>query len=362
MQIENMNSAKIQILKRANVNAVYEKNGKMVVQVTKKLPLSELKEEDIIPSYLEGLKTDVIEKGEIILLQKHRPLIGGISCCEPYLGSATLGGIVRDSTDGSLVGLTCNHCAGTLFDINYTWPIYGNTAVDHIKLLQPSPNDGGSSPDDEIGAVKRAVATQFGEGGINLVDCSIVTLSADLAKTDIKNIHRGPFPFLLETYDYQPGTVVYKNGRTTGLTEGVVVSTNVGISATNGDGDQAYFYNQIMIESETAFIESGDSGSLILIKSLGIWKIIGMLIAGNISGTQGFASRMDHITDLLNIEAWDGSIISNVEYPFILANGKCYTYIGYTTEILSHNHQKQYNSCIACKSQAYPKNKIHTVL
>lgn len=361
MQIENMKSVKTQILKLANVNAVYRKGDKLIAHVTKKLPLDQLKKKDIVPKTVNGLKTDVVEKGKISYYQRHRPLIGGISCIESNFGAGTLGCIVRDALDGALVGLTCNHCAGTYFDINYTWPVYGNTALSHIEMRQPSFNDGGTTSVDTIGAPKRAVATQFGEDGENYVDAAIINLPVNQMKTDILGINRGPFPFLLESFDYAPGTIVYKMGRTSGLTEGVISALDAAVLVTNSDGDEAYYYDQILIESTEAFGLGGDSGSVILTYTLGIWKIIGLLYGGNTEGTLSFANHIGDIATLLNIESWNGDIIAETEADYLLVNGICYKYKGFTTDQLTHNSQRIYTSQESCFNNTYPKDKVQTV-
>jgi len=356
MQIANMNS----VLRLANVTAVYKNKGKLIVQVTKKLPLSELKAKDVVPRYKDGLRTDVIERGVIKAFQRFRPLMGGISCVESNLGSGTLGGIVRDSLDGALVALTCNHCAGTLFDINYVWPVYGNTAISHINMRQPSYNDGGTTDADNIGNPKRAIATQFGDEGENYVDAAIITLAAGLMKTDIRNISRGPFEFLSSSLEYAPGTTAYKMGRTTELTQGTIISNEVA-ARVNSNGDYADYYNQMMVESLTPFLQPGDSGSLILVQSAGIWKIIGLLFAGNEDGTQGFANHIGQIATDLQIEAWDGNIVSETEYPFIMAGGRCYQYVGTTIKTLTHPMQRNFSTCADCKAQVYPKKKLQVI-
>jgi hypothetical protein len=364
MQTENMNSVKAQIIRQANVNVVYEKDGRLIAQVIKKLPLSELKDKDIVPRYAGGLRTNVIEKGEINYYnsKKYLPVFGGISCIESNKGAGTLGVIVRDITTGNLVGLTCNHCVGTLFDINYDWPAYGNTALSHIEMLQPSYNDGGRIANgDSLGAPVRAIATQFGTNGNNIVDAGIIEIPSNMAKTDIQNIYIGPFQFIEDKVSYGINETVWKNGRTTNLTTALIdsVSTNVMVSTGN---DDAYYNNQIMLDATSYPIQPGDSGAVILTKSQGIWKIIGLLFAGNATGDQVFVNHIVDVASLLQIEAWDGNIsIADSSSDYILVNGRCYKYTGTTLRSISHITQRSYSVCANCKADSYPNKKVHMV-
>jgi len=349
---------KKQIIRKANVNVVYQKGDRLIVNVIKKLPLSDLKNQDIVPRIVDGLQTDVIEIGEItdFNYKKYRPVMGGISCIESNKGSGTLGVIVKDATTGGLAGLTCNHCAGTLFDIEHTWPVYGNTALSHIKMYQPSPNDGGESI-DSLGAPIRAIPTQYGDNGNNLVDAAIIEIPYDMAKTDIQNIHIGPFQFIEDKLGYEAGTEVWKNGRTTDFTQGSITATEVDAMVTSGS-DYAYYSDLIMMDLEA---NPGDSGSIIFVKSQGIWKIIGILTAGIFGSNVIFACNIVDVASLLQIEAWNGNIISPIEYPYIMARGRCYQYSGYNIAEATHDIQRNYTNCAACKADAYPNKKVHMV-
>jgi hypothetical protein len=353
MPIENMNS----VIKLANVTAVHKQGSRLIVQVERKLPLVDLKNQDIVPQYVEGLKTDVVETGKIyhhVNANKYRPVIGGISCADSNIGAATLGAIVRDSTTGVLVGLTCCHAAGTLFDIDYEWPSYGNTALSHIKMLQPSPNDGGVIA-DSLGAPVRAVPLKIGGVGENIVDSACLTIPHNLSKTDIKDLYIGPFDFIKSKLDYAPGTIVYKYGRTSGLTQGTIVNTYVNLLVDLG-GDDVLYTGQIMMDLDGG---PGDSGSVVLTKDSGGWKILGLYFAGN--DTHSFANHILDVADLLQVEAWNGDVVVDGEYDYILVNGRCYQYKGPTLNPNSHVKQRDYTLCSACKGDSYPNFKTQVI-
>jgi hypothetical protein len=359
MSIENMNSAIKKILTKKNAHTTFTRNGKLIVQVSKKEALEDLENQDIIPRHLDtGMPVKVVQSPKIEYKgPKSRPLIGGISCANSVFGGATLGGLVRDTTDGRIVGLTNNHVGGVLFDINYDWPVYGNTALSHILMLQPSTVDGGSSVDN-IGAPKRAVATKFGGIAENIIDATIIELDINMARTDIKSFGQGPFSFVVDRTEYIPGTTVYKMGRTSGLTVGEIIATDANVLVTNSDGDTALYSNQIMIESPTLWGSSGDSGSLVLMKSQGIWKIIGLYFAGSVDDLQGFANHIGDVSTLLQVESWDGNVVIDGEFEFINVAGRCYQYKGTTLSGLSHSKRGNYLTCAACKVDNYPQQKI----
>ena len=227
-------------------------------------------------------------------------------------------------------------------------------------MLQPSPVDGGILADN-IGPPKRAVATKFGGVGINLVDATIIDLSIDMTRTDIRLLGRGSFPFVTDRSEYSPGTTVYKVGRTTDLTSGIITAIDANVLVSNSDDDEALYYSQIMIESPTLWGSAGDSGSLVLMKSQGIWKIIGLYYAGSEDDLQGFANHIGDVSTLLQVESWDGNVVIDGEFPYIRVAGRCYQYKGTTLNVASHTKQQDYIVCAACKGDAYPQKKVHMV-
>jgi hypothetical protein len=223
-------------------------------------------------------------------------------------------------------------------------------------MFQPSPSDGGVGA-DSLGAPYRAIATQFGELGSNIIDAGIIRIPWSMAKTDIQNINQGPFQFIDNKLDYGVGTSVWKNGRTTDLTQGTIVSTSVDVYLTlPGESTGAYYTDQIMIEG---YSTGGDSGSVIVTKTSEGWKILGLLLGGG--GGYIYANHIIDVANLLEIEAWDGSIVVDAAENYILVNGRCYQYKGYSLKPESHDDQKGYDNCASCKVDAYPNAKVQVI-
>jgi len=71
----------------------------------------------------------------------------------------------------------------------------------------------------------------------------------------------------------------------------------------------------------------GDSGSVLIANFGGVWKIVGLVFAGNgqrypqspveIPSTFGLACRIDHVANELGIKAWTGSIAPVVDHTTI---------------------------------------------
>lgn len=153
-----------------------------------------------------------------------RPLSGGISSMTALRGSATLGLIVTDSTDGTPVLLSNNHVFGaSMFagaESKY-YGEYGNTLP--LSSVQPSLGDGGTRA-DIVGKTKRVVP--FRTNGYNFVDAAITTVS-DNTTIDNKILHfnqDGPYEFasteeIDSLLDYDSPNFkapIFRSGRTLG--------------------------------------------------------------------------------------------------------------------------------------------------
>jgi len=367
-------------ISKPNVTVAYastkKKNGVdtgipcVVVGVEKKESIANLSANDLIPGVLPGgAITDVEVIPRIMSLttctgdggggcsphdDKRRPLQGGISAIEVGGTACTLGVVVKDSSDGRLVALTNNHCAGLLYDPAYKVPTYGSLSVSGIDMIQPSPYDGGVDPTDVYGEVKRAVAMQFGTTGAasNLVDCAVSAISVDDADYPILELDSGPFPFA-EKALYSTGQEVSKSGRTTGNTPLPITTVidkdfvvNVDYSGgIGGDNNLATFTNQIWCQAATRFSQGGDSGSAIVAFINGRWRIIGLHFAGNAAGTLGVCCPIEEIESILNVESWDGSVV----LPYntannVTINGRLYQRVGETFDPVTHTSSSSNSS------------------
>jgi len=324
-----------------------------------------------------------------------RPLVGGISMInlqkEGDYTAATLGGIVIDTTDNKLVGLTNSHVSGTPSYLNngdrtpymLASDKLGGLAknYDNIQNVQPSYSDNWSESQNSnlIGTTKRIYPLKSDD--YNYIDCAIVNLSNEIVDVNswkpMSSTFTSPpvFATTQEIDSLTPTTPVFLSGRTSGPVGTEVVpqpnltddpdnlywyetSTNITcdfiISSTMTSVNVGYtptltiaFTDQIVLEGKypchISPTRPGDSGSVLYAKINNVWKIVGLIFAGNEWSGIGLANRIDHVANLIKIREYTGTTVNAdpntpnyIELPFdeyanksnITYNGKTYWQVG----------------------------------
>jgi hypothetical protein len=339
---------------------------------------------------------------------KHRPLQGGISIAPYYFdfysavlgyvwdegATGTLGAIVRDKNDGNLVGLTNNHVLSrdtAYYDVNYKVPSGGQQSIAAgTYITQPSFKDfifwyrignrwdeiygyeGADITDDErvlfnqfifnsivIGEAKRIVPIQFGTDADqnNLVDCGVASINQNLAYHGIYKLHAGPYPFATRG-EYTTGDSVYISSRSTGFRDPdndpipYIVSINAitNVSYNGGDSGTAKYTDQIMLQTEgdPPISRGGDSGSIIIVYTGNIFKVVGLEFAGTGDGLTTYANHIDNVADELNIESWDGSITLPTHSYGASFDDVCYHKVQTVKRVQSHVPDYIYGNCEEC--------------
>ncbi len=330
----------------------------IVIGVDSKLSKGDLSPEDILPSSIDGVPTDVISCPKIYATStcvsgsldscpphgnKYRPLVGGISIGPFVGGSCTLGLIVRDLVDQRLVALTNNHCVGLLYDKAHSIPTYGSSSVVGGKILQPSFGDAGSQ-DNPFGLVKKVKALKFG-GDDNSVDAATISIAVNESWFEVLEVNEvRPYPFAVKN-DYSLGQEIVKSGRTTGvipLPVTTVVDKNavVVVDYSLGEGgsnNAATFTNQILYSAISRMTNSGDSGAAVLGYIDGRYRVLGLNFAGNAGGTLGVACPIEDISSELGVAEWDGNVVvpQTLEDEIFIFNTK-YVRVGNTTDPITH--------------------------
>jgi hypothetical protein len=260
--------------------------------------------------------TDVVQTGRIRALQsrveRHRPAPGGVSIGHLDITAGTLGCLVRK--DGDLFILSNNHVLAN-----------SNDARQGDPILQPGPVDGGRFPADNIADLEDFVAIRFRQpeppsecptaravtASLNAICRSIrsktryqvVTLQVEDNLVDAA-IARPLNPAdltsdILEIGGIEGagvaelGTPLKKSGRTTGLTTGEVLQTDVTVDVDYGGGRTARFVDQLLAG---AMSQGGDSGSAVLDDRN---RLVGLLFAGSDSTT--IINRIGHVFSALGI-------------------------------------------------------------
>lgn len=247
-----------------------------------------------IPRELEGVPVQVVVTGKIYALvdptdRFPRPVPTGVSTGHPDI---TAGTIACRVTDGDNVyALSNNH-------------VYANSNKATIgdNVLQPGTADGGVDPDDAIGTLFDFEPIVFHPRARNTIDAAIALSDTDnLGNATPDGGYGTPSSTIFEGDLLDLG--VQKYGRTTKLTKGVITGVNVTVRVGYSRGT-ARFVKQIMVESGTEFIGGGDSGSLLVTDDTDC-NPVGLLFAGNGSGTMAIANRINLVLQRFGVTVDD---------------------------------------------------------
>ncbi|VBB08294.1 peptidase s1 pa clan [Lucifera butyrica] len=292
----------------------------IVVLVEKKRKTGDLR--NPVPKRIDGMVTDVLEVGNIRLFNEEhtkrlRPAQPGISIGHYKVSAGTFGAVVRDQATGEKLILSNNHVLA-----NLTNGLDERSKVGD-PILQPGMYDGGNKEDCTLGHLKRfipvaremiaphcRIARSFEQvlnrcirlfkphyrvqvlrknPQINMVDCAVASPidAADILE-DILEI--GPVCGIKEPYVGMP---IKKSGRSSGITSGNVLATDVTLKVNVRHNEYGIFTDQILAGAMSA---PGDSGSLILSEDN---FAVGLLFAGSEQATM--FNRIDNVLTALNI-------------------------------------------------------------
>jgi hypothetical protein len=332
-------------------NGEYTGEQSIVFTVEKKLPLSEIPSDQILPSSVEidgvTYNTDVFESGIIETFAcpssvtsgcyswqtvapgnrgTIRPLKGGVSLTsqnlQGYVG--TLGFLAVDTTTGALVGVTNNHVviADAYYTSQRTLP----------GLIQNETNDSAyqtgdiqpSSSSLKIGEVVRYVPISSAplynqvDGALVSIDQSVMSNSESYKQFGLSGTSVMPFATTAEIDALVGNVNVSSSGRSSGVKQGSLcglaiqgVSYVTGVSGFKKQGTStvAYFNNCISftrVYPDCLYpIYPGDSGSGLIANIGGVDKIVGLVFATG--PTLSIAARIDEVASQLGIQAWNGS-------------------------------------------------------
>lgn len=241
------------------------------VYVKEKKPVEDITSEEMIPSEVEGIPVDVVQRK----FERHTITGGGsrFVCKPPNSTYGTVGLVVKDTTTGDLVGLTNNHVVEATDDEE----VYNNgpSFVGHVLR-----GDYGSNYDAGVFAITDALVAPS-PGAISAVG-KVVGSRA---------------PVLNEA--------VVKFGQKSNLTAGTVTATGLDLTQTGEDGDPDHdFSDQIEITSYSGIMSApGDSGSVFV--ATGDKNAVGLLWGGD--GADGHSPHavgapMDIVVSAMDVE------------------------------------------------------------
>lgn len=212
-----------------------------------------------------------------------RPLVGGISCGNPRIGSGTIGAVVFHRRTGTPMILS-------------NWHVLAGhpSAVPGEPIVQPGPTDGGG-PGDEVARLSAMVLDSRMDAAVAEIDRGII---ADRELLGLGTI-TGTEPARL-------GAQVVKSGRTTSLTRGIVDGVSLSTTISYHPGVVQTFVDQIRIVPRPPWpargdeiSSGGDSGSVWLDEASN--RAIGLHVAGEddptVRAEHAVASPIDPIMD-----------------------------------------------------------------
>lgn len=232
-------------------------------------------------------------------LDRERPIRIGCSVGHRRVTAGTVGCFVQTLSNG--VGLLSNNHVLARSNLGQVGD----------AIIQPGKLDGGFDPADRIGNLIQTIPIQFGAVNSNSVDCAVSSvlpgIDYDRAGLPMGSPTRQLSGRIMDATLDMP---VWKVGRTTNLTEGVVeiveldqVMVDFG---TGGNRQVARFDNQLAISGRGvgAFSKGGDSGAAIY-ETEG--HLVALLFAGSAyGGANGrgltFANPIDLVLDALDAE------------------------------------------------------------
>ena len=240
-----------------------------------------------VPRSFEGyaVRTEVTGKIQAFSTQVAEPLTG-VSAerrgeVRPMVGGTSLSAYVPKGGGYYLY-------AGTLSMVTYNDKILSNAHVIAMNpdtynflnigtpIIQPGSYDEGGSG-NEVGALQAYIPINFNPNAKNYADAAIGSIGV--------GVNASPGEQFSETGDYwiegwtsvSAGDTVRKSGRTTGVTTGEVLYTNVAVVVSYGS-KSAYFADQIVVTQDNwSFTQPGDSGSAVDKDG----KFVGLLFAGS---------------------------------------------------------------------------------
>ncbi len=275
----------------------------LMALVRRKIPRSALTPKSMVPSRVEGVRTDVIQVGRLRAQASRtgrwRPAPGGVSLGHYRVTAGTFGVVVRDRASGERLILSNNHVLAN-----------SNQAQPGDAILQPGAVDGGRREQDTIARLARFIPIRFKREPATCRTAQAFTDLVNLLARLLGSRHR------LQAYRSDPGASnwvdaavarpveegvvldeildigvvggtapatlgmgVRKSGRSTGFTTGTVRVLDA-ILEVGYDGRLARFEGQIVT---TPMSSPGDSGSL-LVAGNGLLAV-GLLFAGSEEAT-----------------------------------------------------------------------------
>jgi len=252
------------------------------IYVVRKLPKEQLKPDEVVPEEIGGICTDVVEVGRVRAHQqvydpksRFRPSPAGVSTSRADEVAAGTVGWYFIAEDGVLLVASNNH----------VWA-KENKGGKGDPLTQPGLYDSGDPSRDALYTLHDFVPIDFSPTAQNIVDIAVATPN-DYTMVYISILNVGG---ITDKRVPNEGETVRKFGRTTLLTEGVVIDTSATLQVEYSSGT-ATFTDIIIIQSALTS-QAGDSGSPVFTARQ---EFVGLLFGGSEDGKTSVICKYGNI-------------------------------------------------------------------
>jgi hypothetical protein len=265
-----------------------------------------------VPHSFEGytVRTEVTGKIQALSTQVAEPLTFEERRSEvrPLVGGTSLSAYVLNE-----------YYVGTLGMVTYDDKILSNAHVIAMNpdtfefldigtpVIQPGSGDGGRLG-ARVGELADYIPIDFDPGAENYADAAIGSIDGGVDVSYGEQFDEGGNYWIDGWTGVSIGDTVRKSGRTTGVTTGQVINTNVTVWV-DYDGQVARFVDQIAVAQDNwSFTAPGDSGSAVDKDG----KFVGLVFAG--SPNYAYINKAEHIINGLGIavEPLEDQYILNV--------------------------------------------------
>jgi hypothetical protein len=239
---------------------------------------------------IQALSTQVVEPMTDVSEEREeavRPLVGGISLSAyipnpDYIYAGTLGMVTYDNKILSNTHvIAMNPKTGAFLTIG-------------TDIIQPGSLDEGGF-DDRVGELEAYIPIDFDPDAENYADAAIGSIDGGVDASYGEQFGEGGNYWIEGWTEVSDGDIVRKSGRTSGVTTGEIIYTNVSVAVQYGS-QLAYFVDQIVVTQENwSFAKPGDSGSAVDKDG----EFVGLLFAG--SADYAVICKAEHIIEELGI-------------------------------------------------------------
>jgi hypothetical protein len=217
---------------------------------------------------------------------RQRPSLCGQSVGHPTITAGTIG-LLTEYVSGPQVGrayiLSNNHVLAA-----------NNAGFVGDAIIQPGTSDSGKVGSDTIASLHRWVPID--PKAVNYVDAAIAEVMGEQSWNKYLSPHVSKIGSPGELGDAELGMSVEKTGRTTGYTQGQIISINQTVKVNYGKLGIILFKDQICT---TSMSQGGDSGSCLFER--GTKKPVGLLFAGHES--ESFHNPIKAVLSSLSLPA-----------------------------------------------------------